>query len=101
MEANKYTPKTLLFLSACILSVLGLKFLSIKEGDSSYNIIIKNREYKEHIDSVYNSILQEDLKDTTYIDLLNKYTPLKEKKRIVNENKLEKNLGKEILIDSE
>jgi hypothetical protein len=43
-------------------------------------------------DSTYNSILQENVDDTTFVNLLNKYTPLREKEKVVLQNKLERDL---------
>jgi hypothetical protein len=53
---------------------------------------IERIEYQNKIDSTYNSILQENVDDTTFVNLLNKYTPLREKEKVVLQNKLERDL---------
>jgi len=61
----------------------------------------ESEQYQNYVDSTYKSIVNENVDDTSFFNLLNKYVPFSEKEKVVKQNKLEKNLGKEIKISAE
>jgi hypothetical protein len=58
-----------------------------------YKRIIEEKNQRiSKVDSNYNSIVNKNVEDTTFVNLLNKYVPLSEKEKIVKQNELEKSL---------
>ncbi len=53
---------------------------------------LQEQKHQRHIDSTYNSIVNENVDDTTFVNILNKYTPFVEKEKVVNQNSLEEGL---------
>jgi len=82
--------------------LFGLEKISDKFCNKFESKKFEVEKYRNRIDSTYKSIVNENVDDTSFVNLLNKYVPFSEKEKIVKQNNLEeKTLGKEILIEAE
>lgn len=68
--------------------VLGLAKISNNTLDKKYKSD-QRQKYNQKIDSTYNSIVKENVDDTTFVRLLKDYIPFSEKEKVVKQNSLE------------